>query len=227
MVEVTEADQLHLSDEDWEALEAELDRPVSEDARASLLECYEQFLSERKLEQEAISLRNVGKLLDTFATAQGAKLAEEDALQRIHRYLVDVTIEVDLDPDAGRDGTWDEPRQPHAARLTRRVAAEVVVHLRQAVAQAVGELDTELRVPSGKAFRPGLAFGHFLLNLRNWAGRHDLPDAVHNRNGVTAFSRFAHALHRRFPKHLQDRAASPRALQSRLNELVQEQKQRT
>ncbi len=227
MVEVTEADQLRLSAADWAVLEDALEQAIPEDARASLVERCRQLLSERKLELEAAQLRDIAKLLETFATTQGASIIEEDALQRIYRHLVDVTIEVDLDPDVGRDGTWDEPRQPHAARLTRRVAAGVIVHLRKAVAQAVGELDAERATSSGKAFRPGLAFDRFLLKLRDWAGRHDLPNTVHNRNGVTAFSRFAHALQRRFPAGLQEGVASAEALQKRMNRVLRGQRRPT
>ncbi len=225
-IAVTESDHLQLGTDDWRALEAALGKPIPEDAREALTECCRRYLSEKKLELEAVSLRAVSRFLAKLAEEgqpeRGAAVvsAEEDALQRIYSHLADVVIEVDRDLDAGRDGAWTVSEQPCTVRLTRRMAAEVIVHLRKAVGKATAELNADLATSSSKAFRPGLALDRFLLALRGWATESGLPHTVHNRSGATAFSRFAFALHSRFPDGLQDRVASAEALHKRMNRLL-------
>lgn len=276
MVEIAKRDRLRLSAKDWQALETALGKPIPEKARRSLRGHCKRFLVERKLELEAVSLRDIGKLLQALPALQGVAntagaawqhtretnpealapvdkaqekmlrstfgkkwrqpltiwggdIAIEGVLQRIYCRLANATIEVDLEPDAGRDGMWSELRFAYQVRVNRNVMLQLIPHLVWALKQAIADLDEELKLPPGQVFRSGRAFESLLLALWGWARAYDLPSATHNRNDnkATAFSRFAFELHKHFPDHLRDRAASPEALQSRLNELIREQKRRT
>lgn len=203
-------------------MESALGRPIPDEARTDLEDCCNRYLVGRKLELEAIRLRDIKGQLEKFATASTIGISDEDVLRRIYGRLADVMIEVDLDPHAGKDGNWHELERPHTARLTRRVAAEVIVHLGAAVEQAIQDLDREFVAPGLGVFRSGRSFGLFLRELVAVAKRNDLPATVNNRDGVTHFSRFAFELNRRLPPEMRDSVASAQALQARVNRLISE-----